>query len=46
MQEKQKGVTDSDLNTDPSKRDKIDEMVKSVGSVKIINALDKTTDMK
>jgi low affinity Fe/Cu permease len=47
MQEKQKGVTDSDLNTDPSKRDKkIDEMVKSVGSAKIINALDKTTDMK
>lgn len=47
MQEKQKGVTDNDLNTDPSKRDtKIDEMVKSVGSAKIINALDKTTDTK
>jgi hypothetical protein len=47
MKEKQKGVTDNDLNTDPSKRDaKIDEMVKSVGSAKIINALDKTTDMK
>ena len=47
MEDKQKGVKDSDLNTDPSKRDaKIDEMVKSVGSAKIINALDKTTNMK
>ena len=47
MNEVQTNTKDSDLNTDPEKRDKkIDDMVKSVGSANIINALDKTTNMK
>lgn len=47
MSEVQTNAKDSDLNTDPEKRDKkIDDMVKSVGSANIINALDKTTNMK
>tara|TARA_E500000178_G_C17024787_1_gene757402 strand:- start:1531 stop:2142 length:612 start_codon:yes stop_codon:yes gene_type:complete len=47
MSDVQTNAKDSDLNTDPSKRDKkIDDMVKSVGSANIINALDKTTNMK
>ena len=47
MSEVQTNTKDSDLNTDPEKRDKkIDDMVKSVGSANIINALDKTTNMK
>ena len=47
MKEKHKDLTDDDLNKDPTKRDKkIDDMVKSVGSANIINALDKTTNTK
>lgn len=47
LNEQSKNVTDNDLNTDPSKRDeKIDQMVKSVGSANIMNALDKTTNTK
>jgi len=47
MTEKHKDLKDGDLNTDPSKRDKkIDEMVKTVGSSNIINALDKSSNAK
>ena len=47
MTEKHKDLKDGDLNADPSKRDKkIDEMVKTVGSSNIINALDKSSNAK
>lgn len=47
MTEKHKDLKEGDLNTDPSKRDKkIDEMVKTVGSSNIINALEKSSNAK
>ena len=47
MQEENNNLKEGDLNTDPSKRDaKIDEMVKKVSSSNMINALDKSANVK
>jgi len=47
MQEENNNLKEGDLNTDPSKRDaKIDEMVKKVSSSNMINALDKSANIK